>query len=159
VFFCSASAAFTSVRVCDIPKDGNPTPGRNNFWGSSGMNRTPRMASRKRKLATPERTARTPSVGDAQETSSFVSSLQALMSEVQLLREEQRRTQQEFTETLRKRDAEIQRLQQASHGFEQISISNNLDYRGSIRVARSCSAKIARSVREIAQKPRKSALR
>jgi len=96
------------------------------------MNRTSTMATRKRRLATPERTARTPSAEDAQETSSFVSSLQALMNEVQLLREEQRRTQQEYAETLRHRDAEIQRLQQASHGSEQISPSDNLDSRGGL---------------------------
>jgi len=118
------------VCVSVIPKDGNSTPGCNNFGGSSGMNRTPMMATRKRRLATPERMARTPSAGDVQKTSSFVSSLQALMSKVQLLREEQRRTQQEFAETLRQRDAEIQRLQQASHRSEQISPFDNFDSRG-----------------------------
>jgi len=92
------------------------------------MNRTPTMATRKRRLATPEQTTRTSSAGDAQETSS-VASLQTLMHEVQILREEQRRTQLEFAETLRQRDAEIQRLQQASQS-EQISPSDNFDSRG-----------------------------
>jgi len=92
------------------------------------MNRTPTMATRKRRLATPEQTTRTSSAGDAQEASS-VASLQALMQEVQILREEQRRTQLEFAETLRQRDAEIQRLQQASQS-EQISPSDNFDSRG-----------------------------
>jgi len=53
------------------------------------------MAARKQKLATPKQTA---STVDAQETSSFASSLQAIMSKVRQLRERQRRTQQEFAE-------------------------------------------------------------
>jgi len=93
------------------------------------MNRTPTMATRKRRLATPERTANTPSAGDAQEASSSASLLQALRNELQLLREEQRCTQQEFAETLRQRDAEMLRLQRALHGSE-LSPSNNFDFRG-----------------------------
>jgi len=91
------------------------------------MDRTP-MITRKRRLAVPEETVCTPSAADARETSSFASSLQAVLSEVQQLREEQRRAQQEFAEALRQRDAEIQRLQQATGGLveQQISPSNNI---------------------------------
>jgi len=96
------------------------------------------MAGRKRKLATPEQSASTLSAVDAQEVASFASSLQAIMGEVRQLREEQRLAQQEFAEALRQRDAEIQRLQQASNGCEQISPSENLNSRGGMcgRVAR-----------------------
>jgi len=102
------------------------------------MNRTP-MATRKRRLTTPERTAGTPSAADAREISSSAFSLQTVLSEVQQLREEQRRAQQE----LHQRDAEIQRLQQATGGFveQQISPSNNISFFGDVRdrVAHSCA--------------------
>jgi len=59
------------------------------------------------------------------------------------LLEEQRRTQQEFAEALRQRDAEIQRLRQASDGLveQQISPSNNFDSFGGMRyrVAHLCT--------------------
>jgi len=64
------------------------------------------------------------------------------LSEVQQLREEQRRAQQEFAEALRQRDAEIQRLQQATGGLveQQISPSNNISFFGvRDRVAHSCA--------------------
>jgi len=98
------------------------------------MNRTPVMAGRKRKLATPEQMASTQSAVDAQEATSFASSLQAITSEVRQLGEEQR----EFAEALRQRDAEIQRLQQTSDGLEQISPSENINSCGGMggRVAR-----------------------
>jgi len=91
------------------------------------------MAGRKRKLATPEQSASTPSAVDAQEVAPFLSSLQAVLGEVRQLREEQRLAQQEFAEVLRQRDAEIQQLRQASNGCEQISPSENLDSRGGMR--------------------------
>jgi len=100
------------------------------------MNRTPVMAGRKRRLASPEQTASTQSAADTQEAL-FASSLQAIMEEVRQLREEQRRAQQEFAEALRQRDAEVQRLQ-ASDGPEQISPSENINFCGGMcgRVAR-----------------------
>jgi len=102
MFFCSASVAFASVRVCVI-KTGILLPGVT-FWGfvrdeshaddgheeakagqSGAAGKDAEQGMRKRLLRNFD----------------FFSSLQALMNEVQLLREEQRRTQQEFAETLR----------------------------------------------------------
>jgi len=125
------------------------------------MNRTPTMATRKRRVATPERTAGTPSAADAREISSSVSSLQAVLNEVQQLREEQRRAQQEFAEALCQCDVEIQRLQQATGGLveQQISPSNNISPFGGVRdrvqtaemrarVRRSVSSRVISFVRE-----------
>jgi|GEM_PF-2455060 len=108
------------------------------------MERTPTMATRKRKLAAPEQTACTPSAADAREIPSFASSLQAVLSEIQQLREEQERAHQEFTEALHQRDVEIQQLRQTAGGLaeQQISPSMNINSSGGVRdrVAHSCAS-------------------
>jgi len=108
------------------------------------MDRTPTMATRKRKLAAPEQTACTPSAADAREIPSFASSLQAVLSEIQQLREEQERAHQEFTEALRQRDVEIQQLRQTTGGLveQQISPSMNINSFDGVRdrVAHSCAS-------------------
>jgi len=62
------------------------------------MDRTPAMTTRKRKLVVPEQTANTPSAVGAGENSPFASSLRAVLNEIQQLREEQKRAQQDFAE-------------------------------------------------------------
>jgi len=52
-----------------------------------------------------------------EEAFSVTSTLQAIIREVQQLREEQRRTRAEFSETLRQRDAEVARQQQRQKEF------------------------------------------
>jgi len=96
------------------------------------MNRTPMIATRKRRLVTAEQTAT--SAVNAQEASSYASSLQAIMSKIQQLREEQRCTSRNSRRRCAS-DAEIQRLQQASDGLveQQINPSDNFDSFGSMR--------------------------
>jgi len=107
------------------------------------MDRTPTIVTRKRRLAAPEQTVCTPSATDAQEIPSSTSLLQAMLSEIQQSREEQKRAQQEFAEALRQRDAEIQQLQRATAGLveQQLSPSNNISSFGGVRdrVAHLCA--------------------
>jgi len=96
------------------------------FGSSSGMDRTS-IATRKRRLAAPEQTACTSSAADAQEAPSFASSLQTILNEVQQLRKEQRRMQQEFSETLRQREMNF-----SGSGRLQMDSSNNISSSSSL---------------------------
>jgi len=97
------------------------------------MNRTPAMTTRKRKLVVSEPTASTPSAAGARESSPFASPLRAVLNEIQQLREEQKRAQQDFAEALRQRDNEIQQLRQSGGFVDQISPSENISFSGGVR--------------------------
>jgi len=97
------------------------------------MERTPAMTTRKRKLVVSEQATDTPSTADARENSPFASSLRTVLNEIQQLREEQKRAQQDFAEALRQRDNEIQQLRQSGGFVDQISPSENICSSGGVR--------------------------
>jgi len=125
--------AYASVQKCVLRERELHFPGRNNFGGSSGMDRTPAMTTRKRKLVVPEPTTSTPSAAGARESPSFASPLRAVLNEIQQLREEQKRAQRDFAEALRQCDSEIQQLRQSGGFIDQISPSENINFSGGVR--------------------------